>query len=82
MEPEVRVEAPRPNYRVVDWGDFRKGLASKLGNLEAREELASKGEFYRQLDGLTHAIREVINEKVPKTKPSPFMKRWWSRELV
>ena len=82
MEPEVRVEAPRPNYRVEDWGNFRKGLASKLRNLEAREELASKGEFYRWLDGLTCAIREVINEKVLKIKPSPFMKRWWSRELA
>ena len=63
MEPDVRVEAPRPNYRAADWGDFRKGLASKFGNLEAGEELARKGEFYRWLDGLTHTIREVIDKR-------------------
>ena len=38
--------------------------------------------FEAQLRAVTAAIADMVEELVPKTKPSPYMKRWWSTELT
>jgi len=74
MELEGSVDAPRPNYRVMDWDKFRKDLATRLMGLEVGENLQNESEFYSWLYRLMCDFREVVNEKVPKVKPSLFMK--------
>ena len=74
MEPVVKAEVPRPNFRVTNWNKFRMVLADRLVGLEPEEPLRCEGEFYRKLEGLTWAIREVIDEKVLRVKLSPFTK--------
>ena len=32
-------------------------------------------------DRLLRAVSEIIQQMLPKAKPSPYTKRWWSREL-
>jgi len=34
------------------------------------------------VDAITHAVRVAIEKHVPKTRPSPFSKRWWTPELA
>jgi len=43
MELNSRIEAPNFNYRATDWDDFKKALASRLGRLEAGEQLDTEG---------------------------------------
>ena len=82
MELETHMEVPRPNYCATDWGEFRKELVARLSELEVREELQDAGEFSRWLDELTCIIKDIIKDKIPKTKPSPYMKCLWSDELT
>ena len=81
-EPNSRTEAPNFNFRATDWDDFKKALASRLGRLEAGEEFHTKGELYDWLDKLTQAVRDIVEEKVPRVKPSPYMKQWWNEGLA
>jgi len=82
VEPEMHMVVHRPNYCAADWGEFRKELAARLSELEVREELQDAGEFSRRLEELTQVIKDAIEDKIPKTKPSPYMKHWWSNELT
>ena len=50
--------------------------------MEAGEELHTEGELYDQLDKLTQAVRDIVKEKVPRVKPSPYMKQWWNEGLA
>jgi len=74
MAPDSRTEAPYFNYRATDWEDFKKVLVCRLGGLEVGEELHTEGEFSDQLNKLTQVVRDVVEEKVPRVKPSPYMK--------
>jgi len=47
MEPVVKAEAPRPNFRATNWNEFRVALADRLAGLKPEELLHSEGEFYR-----------------------------------
>jgi len=47
VEPVVKAEVPRPNFRVTNWNKFRMVLADRLVGLEPEEPLCSEGEFYR-----------------------------------
>jgi len=39
-------------------------------------------EFNTRLRELTHTLSEVIDTKIPKTRPSPYQKWWWSKDLA
>jgi len=73
MEPNSRAEAPNFNYRAMDWDNFKKELASRLGELEVGEELHTEGELYDWLDKLTQAVRDIVKENVPRVNPLPYM---------
>jgi ribonuclease HI len=83
---ETTVEAaetkPRHNYRLVDWKIFNKKLEARLREQIEQPCPTDKPHFYRNLKELTDAITDTANEQVPTTKPSPFMKRWWSLTLT
>ena len=34
------------------------------------------------LNSILDPVGEVIKEIIPMTKPSPYMKRWWTKELT
>src|SRR5882672_10448681 len=78
MKPILRAEDPWPNYRATNWQEFREELAIRLEGLEMGANICCETEFHGQLDKLTRTILEVMDAKVPKTKPSPYMKHWWS----
>ena len=39
-------------------------------------------EFYEKINKLDSAIKSAIKEHVLMMKPSPYMKRWWTKELA
>src|SRR5882672_2895024 len=71
----------RCNYRAADWQAIREELAIALAGVEAKEELDNVDEFYALLHTLTRKIQDTLEKTILKTKPSPFTKQWWSREL-
>jgi hypothetical protein len=73
-------EVPGFNFRKTDWQDFHDYLSNKLGALHLRDP-EDTADFERMLDELTTAILETMENHVPKSNPSPYHKRWWSKEL-
>ncbi|KAF9521638.1 hypothetical protein CPB83DRAFT_734024, partial [Crepidotus variabilis] len=76
-------ERRRRNYRVTEWGDFRKALKGRLERMEQPREFtrgeAAVAEAARR--GLEKAVMDTIDECMPWTKPVSFEKRWWTKTL-
>jgi hypothetical protein len=69
------------NFRATDWEELKSVLDKELLKLEAPRELNSKEDLINALDMLKAAITRTINKVVPRKKPSPYAKRWWTKEL-
>jgi hypothetical protein len=66
---------------TADWKTFREALTSELEAFPAPTNILTIGEFQTLFDHLTQSIARTVEEHVPKTKPSPYAKRWRSNEL-
>ena len=65
----------------MDWEELKKILDNELLEMEAPRELNSKEELIDALERLEAAITRTIEKVVPRKKPSPYAKRWWTKEL-
>ena len=74
-------ELTRHNFRATYWQAVHKEMAVKLKRLET-QEVVNQDEFHTWLRTLTEVIQKVIEMAVPKMRPSPYMKCWWSQELA
>jgi len=81
MSPGRQEEAPKPNFKSTNWAKFQKELTKKLDSIDAQHDILNESEFYRRLNTLTLAITDTIESAIPKNRPSPFTKQWWSKEL-
>ena len=79
---ENAVPPARPNFRDVDWDAFNGTLTSHLEAHPPPTCINNPGDLESSLDRLTDALRRAVEEHVPKMKPTPFVKRWWSKELT
>jgi hypothetical protein len=70
------------NYKLTDWAEFRETLEAGLAALPEPEELAMTARFHATLEQLDLVIKAAITKHVPMSKPSPYSKRWWSKELA
>lgn len=81
LQPECIATTPKFNFREADWEVFREVLSTKLDRLPPPKELTSQEEFHESFAVLTKCIAETVESKVPKSKPSPYAKRWWMKAL-
>jgi ribonuclease HI/exonuclease III len=82
IKPRHHEYTPRPNYRKVDWKDFREELQKRLQGLPLPCEITTLPQFHHKLATLEKVVQEIITQKVPMSKPSPRSKRWWTKELT
>jgi len=80
--PERINPAPRLNWRQTDWGEFRTKLMLNLSSMGAPQPIADIPHFQTTFALLAAAIQSATDQMVPKMKPSPFTKRWWTQELT
>jgi hypothetical protein len=73
--------SPKHNFRSTDWDKFCKTLSTKLNVIPPAEELNSLEHFNKAYNTLTRCLTETVGESIPLTKPSPYTKHWWSKEL-
>lgn len=76
------IHPPRLNFRNTDWPEFQQSLKSCLDHLPQPTEIYSVNTFNLKLNNLNAAIQETIKDHVPITKPTPYLKRWWSSILT
>lgn len=78
---EKTTAQPTRNYRMTDWEEFREAVLKKLESLRLPGELDTVSDLEEQTQRLTEILQETIDEQVPYVEFSPYMKRWWSKEL-
>jgi Endonuclease-reverse transcriptase len=73
---------PRRNFRTADWPKLVKTLKENLANISPPTEINSIEEFDIKLKDINDAVQNAVGKHVKLTKPSPYAKRWWTKELT
>ena len=69
------------NFKATNWEHFRRVLAEKLEATPIRARLRDAEEVDGALDQLERSVLDTMERVVPKSKPSPYAKRWWTKDL-
>jgi ribonuclease HI len=75
----------RFNWREVDWGKFNETLTQLINAkslLDQSYNLTSPAQIDTFVDELLACYHHTATSHVPLSRPSPFMKRWWTQELT
>ena len=73
---------PSWNLRTANFKAINEWLVLLLNTHCPAKEIQTKNEFEETVNNLTQIIQEVIEQVVPASKPCPYMKRWWTKELT
>ncbi|KAJ3454423.1 hypothetical protein MRS44_018317 [Fusarium solani] len=73
--PERTVE-PRLLFKNAPWNAIRERVKDKLA------PLPWDGGVQAQTDRLMEVVLDAVHELVPRAKPSPYAKRWWTTDLT
>jgi hypothetical protein len=81
--PLPRSSAPSSlNYREGDWPTINTKLRARLQTESPASRIKTKAEFVNKVDTVINIIKSVLEEELEVTKPSPYSRRWWTRELT
>ena len=69
------------NFRATDWDTFKEELAGRLGKLPIVDRLQDGAQIDATLQKIEDAVLSTMEATVPKSNPSPYSKRWWTRDL-
>lgn len=72
---------PRFNWRATDWSKLTPAMKKELEKIPAPIYITTKEELQEKVEKLIEIFDKVRNDHVPMSKPSPYQKRWWSKEL-
>jgi hypothetical protein len=72
---------PQYNWHKVNWQELVKDMKTELAKLPIPHVLHNISEFESSLNAFTDTLDRVIEKHVPVSKPLPFQKRWWTRDL-
>ena len=84
IDRHLETNTPKFNFRKVDWKDFKDTLRAHLPDTResAPPEIHNPHEFHAALQRVAEAIEKAIERNVPKSRPSPYSKRWWTADLT
>ena len=69
------------NFKATDWDHFKEALADRLENVPVNEQLQDKAHIDAALHQVETAILDTMAKTVPKSNPTPYAKRWWTKDL-
>jgi len=67
---------------LADWEKVQEEIRKRLEGLKVGELIPNEAGIYDQLSKLMQAITETVISEILKTRPSSYVKRWWSNELA
>src|SRR5271169_4621001 len=73
--PEHHLE-PRLLWKNAPWGQIRERIRIRL------RVTPTEGNTQEQVDRLMAVVQEAVVMLTPEAKPSPYAKRWWTRDLT
>lgn len=71
---------PRRNFKDVSWSDFIKSMQLSWSNQD-HTSILNHEDIDSAVKNLTKTLQHAIEKHVPWSKKSPYVKRWWSKEL-
>ncbi|RKK97848.1 hypothetical protein BFJ70_g17589, partial [Fusarium oxysporum] len=71
-----RTAEPRLLFKNAPWNAIRERVKEKLS------PLPWDGDVQTQTDKLMDVVLDAIHDLVPRAKPSPYAKRWWTTDLT
>ncbi|KAJ0132090.1 hypothetical protein HZ326_24825 [Fusarium oxysporum f. sp. albedinis] len=74
--PLERTPGDRLLFKNAPWLEIKERVRSKP------EALPCGGTVQAQTDRLMSVMLDAINDLVPRAKPSPYAKRWWTTDLT
>src|SRR5271155_3313845 len=69
------------NFRATDWCRFRRELDDTLKGVPLIEQLHNTSQINEALHRLETAVLDTMTKVVPKSNPTPYSKRWWTKNL-
>ncbi|CAA7269138.1 unnamed protein product [Cyclocybe aegerita] len=84
IQMQSNMPRPRRNFRETDWEEFRQELKKGLEKIERPREFKEGEEeaFESARRELERVVIETIEKVVPMTNPTPYAKRWWTKDLT
>lgn len=73
---------PSRNVRLADFEKINKKLKERLTARCPAVLIENKNDFEPTVNLFIDIINEVLDEEAPLTKPCPYTKRWWTKELT
>jgi Reverse transcriptase (RNA-dependent DNA polymerase)/Endonuclease-reverse transcriptase len=75
-------DTPQLNFRATDWPKFNQVLSEHLSHIAAPMAISTVDDFNTTLGNLNAVFADTIAAVVPTSKPCPYSKRWWIKELT
>ncbi|KAJ3794384.1 hypothetical protein GGU11DRAFT_652495, partial [Lentinula aff. detonsa] len=72
----------RWNWAQTDWTKFKERTREELERIAPPKELNDEDEFNEALTTFDDMFTRLRDELVPKAKPSPYQRRWWTKQLT
>lgn len=81
---ETVLDVANPNHFVIDrllfknapWKAIKQKVATTL------YQMPVNGSVQAQTDRLMSAVLDAVHSLTPRAKPSPYAKRWWTKDLT
>jgi len=75
-------ESNKRCFKNADWTLFREKLTEISQDTTFIREPMNSNNLNTLLDQITNTVTKAVEDSVPIVKPSPYMKRWWNKELT
>jgi hypothetical protein len=72
----------RFNYKLTDWDQLRSDLKQQLTTSGLPSEGTSAEDVLEKYHTVTAILRQAVEANVPQKRQSPYMRRWWTSELM
>src|SRR5277367_1055212 len=69
------------NFRATDWDRFRRVLDSALKDIPINKQLQDATQIDAALLQVETVVLDTMERMVPKSNPTPYSKRWWTKDL-
>jgi hypothetical protein len=74
-------EAQVLDFRQADWPKVNLDLAQRLEEQSPAARIESEEEFLLKVDEVIRITTETLEDHLKDRRPSPFKRRWWTKEL-
>lgn len=76
MEVPEQQHQERLLFKNAPWKTINARITANL------EKVPTEGTVQQNTDRLMEAVLEAVHTLTPRTKPSPYVKRWWTSDLT